>query len=34
MEETLTYFEVVVNREANTGGKYIKIGKALEADSM
>ena len=34
MEETLTDFEVVVNIEARTGGKYSKIGRALEADNM
>ena len=34
MEETLTDFEVLVNREASTGGKYRKIGRALEAENM
>ena len=34
MEETLTDFEVLVNREAKTGGKYSKIGRALEAENM
>ena len=34
MEETLTDFEVVINREARTGGKYSKIGRALEAENM
>ena len=34
MEETLTYFEVVVNREARTGDEYSKIGRALEAENM
>ena len=34
MKETLTDFGVVVNREASTGGKYMKIGRALEAENM
>ena len=34
MEETLTDFEVVINREARTGGKYSKIGRALGAENM
>ena len=34
MEETLTDFEVLVNREASTGGKYRKIGRAFEAENM
>ena len=34
MEETLTDFEVVLNREARTGGKHRKIGRALEAYNM
>ena len=34
MEETLTQFEVVVNREEITGGKYTKIGIALQVQNM
>ena len=34
MEETLTDFEFVVNIEARTGGKYSKLGRALEAENM
>ena len=34
IEETLTDFEVLVNREASTGGKYRKIGRAFEAENM
>ena len=34
MEETLTDFKVLVKREASTGGKYRKIGRALEAENM
>ena len=34
MEEILIDFEVVVNIEARTGGKYIKIRRALRADNL